>query len=538
VLVFALSLLAVSARADLTQRPGWPVTMSPGISGQYLLAPIEGVAFANLVGDSRLEVIASSGDRVFVWTLDGLPVAGWPQTLKGTGQAPPSVGDLDGDGDLEIVQVARGLKYSDTTYLHAFHADGAAVEGWPVSFPNLIFNTVALGDLDGNGGLDLLVQVGRWPPAGSVTVLAGDGRTLGKGWAPQELGGLPVGPAAVADLDGDGQLEVVHLSQENLTARLASGSLAAGFPIPVEAGRAFSAGVAVADLSPQSPGLELAAPEISTSASGAVRLQVFTAAGKPVAGFPVTLAADAAAVGIPSIGDLDGDGKLEIVLIVRGAGIVVVSADGKVNPPIPTLADATASVQLLDLDGDGKLELLADNNTADTDGKGYLEAYRADGTPLVGFPLRPPGSTMSNGGMAADLDGDGVLELCTVSTDSGKSPPVSYVNLWGVPGSKARTADWPLYARDPRRSGCQGVCAPKSSTAWKADAGVPPDATAPDLSILRDAGAREAAAGEPAAPTGGDGCGCRVGAGPEASWGALAALLALATWLRRRGRRS
>ncbi len=509
--------------------------MEPGLSGQYLLAPMEGVAFANLVGDSKLEVIRASGDKLFVWTLDGVAVAGWPQTLKGTGQAPPAIGDLDGDGTPEVVQVARGLKYSDTTTLHAFRVDGTPLAGWPLSIPNLVFNTVSLADLDGNGGLDVLVQIGRWPPAGSFTVLSGDGRALGKGWSGHELGGLPVGPAAVADLDGDGKLEVVHLSQEALTVRLAEGTIAKGFPIAAESGRAFSAGVAIADLFPQVPGLELVVPEVSKATTGAVRLQIFSAGGKPLYAFPATLASDAPGVSIPSLGDLDGDGKLEVVLIVRGKGIVVVNTDAKVSAPIATLADATASVQLVDLDGDGKLELLADNNTAESDGKGYLEAYDADGTPVAGFPLRPPGSTMGVGGVAADLDGDGVLELSTVTTDSSKSPPVSYVNLWSIPGSKARSLDWPLYAADVRRSGCQGSCAAKTGTPWKADAGLAADAGRPDAGA-RDRGAGEASPGEPPAPAGSDGCGCFLASATPSAAPLGLLLLGLALLLRGRRR--
>jgi len=103
---------------------------------------------------------------------------------------------------------------------------------------------------------------------------------------------------------------------------------------------------------------------------------------------------------------------------------------------------------------------------------------------------------MSNGGMAADLDGDGALELVGVTTDSSKTPPVSYVNLWSIPGSKPRSSDWPVYARDPRHSGCQGSCASKSSTPWRADAGSPRDAALPD-SRPRDLAAREAPGGEP-----------------------------------------
>jgi len=241
-----------------------------------------------------------------------------------------------------------------------------------VSFPNLIFNAVSLGDLDGNGGLDLLVQVGRWPPAGSITVLCADGRALGAGWAPQELGGLPwARPRWPISTETVGSRSCTSPRRTSPCAP----PLDRSPRVPGQGGerRAYSAGVAIADLSSASPGLELvAADTASGSPGGSVRLVAVTAAGKPLPGFPLLLASDASGVGIPRSATWTATARLEIALVVRGKGIVVVSPEGKLlGNPIQTLADATASVQLLDLDGDGALELLADNNTADADGKGY-----------------------------------------------------------------------------------------------------------------------------------------------------------------------
>ena len=554
--LFILSLLVSphTARADLTQLKGWPQKMAAGITGKYLLAPMEGVALVNLVAeDTTLEVIGSSSDRVWVWDLSGKVLPGWPATVLGTAQTPPSVGDIDGDGDLEVVQVARNLKYSDPSYVHAFHHDGKAVKGWPVKLANLAFYAVTLADLDGNGAQDVVVQVGKYPPAGSILVLSGDGKLLGAGWNHLPMDNYPGGLAAVGDVDGDGKLEVVYHSAGELTVRRSDGSLLAPFPLTAPSGKRFRGGVLLADISTGQKGKEIVCGQIGT-ASGATSasLLAYTAGGKAVTGFPVQLATDALGLGPPSAGDIDGDGKLELVVNVRGKGLYIVGAAGKLQgKPIPTKADSQASVQLIDLDDDGKLELLADNNSTDKAGAGYLEAYEADGTAVVGFPLRPTGTTMLSSPSAADLDGDGKLELAVVSTTLGTSPE-SYANIWSLPTGKATQKQWATYGFNARRSGCPG-CAAATTPPWKADGavldagadGLGADSISADLSGADlsggDGPTATDASGERAEPPCDDcnGCTCRLPADPGAPPEALPLLLLLGLALLRRagGRR-
>ena len=546
------SLLAcpAPARADLTQLSGWPQKMAAGITGGYLLAPMEGVALVNLVTESAaLEVVGSSSDRVWVWDLSGKALPGWPATVQGTAQAAPSVGDIDGDGDLEVIQVARHLKYSDPSYVHAFHHDGKPVKGWPVKLSNLAFFPVTLADLDGNGALDVIVQVGTSPPGGSILVLSGDGKLLGAGWNHLPMDGYPGGPAAAGDVDGDGKLEVVYHTAGQLTVRRSDGKLLAPFPLAAPSGKRFRGGVLLADLSAGLPGKEIVCGQTGT-ASGATTasLLAFSAVGKPVTGFPALLATDALGLSVPTAGDLDGDGKLELVVNVRGKGLVIVDAGGKlVGKAIATMADSQASVQLLDLDGDGKLELLADNNSTDKAGSGYLEAYELDGKEVAGFPLRVQGTTMNSSPSAADLDGDGKLELAVVTTTLGTSPE-SHANLWSLPQGKAATRQWPTFAFDPRRSGCPG-CAAATTTPWKADGaildqgvdgsspdGAGPDGPAADLPGGDSAAATDAGGegGRPACDNCG-GCSCQLPVGPGTPAASLPLLLlvGLALWRRR-----
>ncbi len=527
VLILLSSLFSAHpARADLTQLKGWPQKMAAGITGKYLLAPMEGVALVNLVTEtSALEVVGSSSDRVWVWDLAGKALPGWPATVQGTAQTPPSVGDIDGDGDLEVLQVARNLKYSDPSYVHAFHHDGKAVKGWPVKLSNLAFFAVTLADLDGNGAQDVIVQVGKYPPAGAILVLSGDGKLLGAGWNHLPMGNYPGGPVAVGDIDGDGKLEVAYITSGKLTVRRSDGSLLAPFPLAAPSGKRFRGGVVLADLSAGAKGKEILCGQTGTdSGSTSASLLAYTSAGKAVTGFPAQLATDALGLGVPSVGDIDGDGKPEVVVNVRGKGLTIVGADGKlVGKPISTKADSQASVQLIDLDGDGKLELLADNNSTDKAGAGYLEAYEADGTAVTGFPLRPSGTTMLSSPSAADLDGDGKLELAVVSTTLGTSPE-SYANLWSLPSGKAAQRQWPTYGFNARRAGCS-TCAAATSKPWKADGavldlgtdgqgvadGAGADSASPDAGGADGAGADVGGdAGEPAEND--DGCSCGLAA--------------------------
>jgi len=360
---------------------------------------------------------------------------------------------VDGDGLPEVVQVGRGLKYSDTSYLHVIDHQGQEQTGWPKTIPNLVFHAATLADLDGNGAMEIIVQIGKWPPAGDLVVLEGDGSDHGSGWK-HTLDSYPIAPAAVGDLDNDGKLEVGYLTLGNVTVRQADGTLRTGFPIASQSGHTHQGSLVFANIDPSTPALELVwADETDTSGTVTARLWAAGADGKVLAGFPVTLSSQAIGVSDLVVADVDGDGKLEIVAPVKPSSIYIVSAAGTiVGQPIATTAQMHASVKAVDLTGDGKLELLADNNTTDKTGIGYLEGYRADGTPVADFPLRPFGSTMCDSGSLADLDGDGILELAVVTTSMLVQPLTSWVSLWSR--GKPASLDWLLYAADVRRSNC------------------------------------------------------------------------------------
>ncbi|KAG5180425.1 hypothetical protein JKP88DRAFT_263896 [Tribonema minus] len=109
--------------------------------------------------------------------------------------ASPTVADLDGDGHLEVVvSTAMGLVY-------ALDAESGEVrKGFPVQFGE-IQAQVAVADIAGDAGLELIVG----DTQGNVAVLDAEGHEV---WHRRTSGAM-TNAAVVGDVDGDGQLDVV-----------------------------------------------------------------------------------------------------------------------------------------------------------------------------------------------------------------------------------------------------------------------------------------------------------------------------------------
>ncbi len=111
--------------------------------------------------------------------------------------------------------------------------------------------------------------------------------------------------------------------------------------------------------------------------------------------------------GNPLIGDVLGDGNLELVAAAAGA-IKIYDATGGEVGSVPT--DASLAC-LADVDGDGKLEILAVQR--DSSFNFVIYVFKGNGTLLKTVTV--PGTGQSDQGLApafvADIDGDGELEI-------------------------------------------------------------------------------------------------------------------------------
>ncbi len=432
---------------------GWPKT----VGGTRGFAPQRGLVFADLDQDGRMEVIRSSTNgMVYVWRYDGSSFPGWPRSVTGMGQIVPTVADLDGDGRKEILVPTRGWTRGGRIYV--FRSDGSNFPGWPKSLSgNNVSGGITAADLDGDGKLEVIAQERAWP-AGYVHVFRWNGTKFPGAW-PFKLDHVPTGTPAVGDVDGDGRPEIVCLSYNSLFVLDSSGKVKPGFPYDVSKKHN-------ANFSYQSPALgDLTGDgklEIALCCHKAGSgCYVFRWNGKLLPGWPNTFGGKWSYCP-PTLADLDGDGKLEVIAgrridFATGALLYAWKGGGGLLPGFPTTnkGSAESPLTVADLDGDGVMEILHGSNLVDsTTGKGWLHCVDAKGKVEPGFPLRVPGFTYMNGATLGDVDGDGILEMGVVSYDRNSRVTIS---LYKFPGPKVPGRIlWKTYHEGNARRGRQG----------------------------------------------------------------------------------
>lgn len=168
----------------------------------------------DLDGDGDLDVILSDYDkgRVF-WqeNLDGLGTFSGPRTIASFGKGPYKgiAADVDGDGDQDVLVGSPKSGYGNGLihwYENVGGRDVFQSEPHVVNSPAGAYR-LAMGDLDRDGDLDLVVGQAFWDTTGAVIWFANDGK--GNFTNPTTVESGPGNRAlSVIDLDGDGDLDI------------------------------------------------------------------------------------------------------------------------------------------------------------------------------------------------------------------------------------------------------------------------------------------------------------------------------------------
>lgn len=425
-----------TAGPDPDWEPGFPVlAFHPG--GEASEDGVFPTVVANIDDDRALEILppGSPGSARYAWNADSALLAGWPQSTT-VGEALPAAGNLSGPASrLEAV-------IGDRAGSLAVFAPGGGVEpGWPQEIsPGVSVPVIA--DVNGDGLEEIfLAEDGRL-----LHGFGPDGAPL-PGWPALRPDNWRVYPPALADLDGDGDLEIIAATEPfsgmiDVLAYRSSGEPQPGFPltVPGQAGALIVVGDVDGDLQPEIvvPG---AGAEVMVVNPGGIVERTWQAAAPLSPG------------SAPALADLTGDGVPEVLLQTQGS---LEAWDGQGNPVAgwpqlweDDLRRGLSSPVVGDVDGDDRPEVVFTLQLAGTPDDGELHVYTADGAPLEGFPRRlrlGPGSVPA----IADVDQDGRNEIAVTGTPVNAQPGF-YERLWvfDLGGEAHGAVEWGQYGGGP-----------------------------------------------------------------------------------------
>lgn len=311
-------------------KPGFPVWIG-GADGNDTLFP---VLLADLDNDRKLEIVVGTGSlagglhQLYVLSSNGAPFKSWPYTFDADHDDNVlyyrTVGafDVDGDGKKEVLAVSdNGTLHQPSLYVWSY--DGALRKGYPLEFPegysyysrNGISPVFADIDDDGQVEMGLFLDEGNCIyHTGVLTYKHLDGSNV-SGWPMPFMNQVVGANASLADLDKDGKLETIFgtgglcAGPFTVHAFRSDGTPVPGWPVQVPA--PIESQVAVADIDDDGY------PEVIAETING-QLHAWTHTGQVVPGFPkpvspVGLGFDATMRGCPAVGDVDGDGKAELV---------------------------------------------------------------------------------------------------------------------------------------------------------------------------------------------------------------------------------
>ena len=165
----AYSIVALDgATGDLIWRVKSGHDLSEGTQVDNVGRTWAGIVVADVDGDGQLEIVsAHSGGYISVYDRAGNFESGWPQHPATNEFRSLAVGDLDQDGSMEIV---AGLARLNPINIWVYEHDGRLRAGWPQlstdqgSAAGLYNDNIGIGDLDGDGILEVSV------PSDTITI--------------------------------------------------------------------------------------------------------------------------------------------------------------------------------------------------------------------------------------------------------------------------------------------------------------------------------------------------------------------------------
>jgi hypothetical protein len=309
--------------------------------------------------------------------------------------------------------------------------------GWPVTGMGRIVGGTVLADLNGDGDLEVIVgaadnYVHVWDAAGNPL----------PGW-PQLTSGDVFDTPAVGDIDGDGEPEVVvGCAGDSVYAWHADGSPVAGsWPVPVNGDIEVSPTLLNCD---QDTALEVVIGCFRSEKEGRISagsLYIIDSDGSILPGWPVDFSEDVYSTA--SVADINCDGNIDIVIgtsfSTYGFVYVFNIADASVLPGWPQQVDGyIIETAVGDIDNDGKPEIVLGTSWWG----GSIWAFKGDGSVMPGWPVDVH-NNVTNSPALVDFDGDHKFEIVVATNISAGSAWYASLIVFDYLGNFVD--NWPVF---------------------------------------------------------------------------------------------
>src|SRR6266480_970216 len=384
------------------------------------------IAVADFNGDGKLDLaltdsVGTSSNDVAIVLGNGDGTFQNPPLLYSAGLLPAAVVSLDvnGDGkpDLAIAGGYGVLSYfSLTTLINRGDGTFPSPTAWPVlQFPY----SAVVGDFNGDGHVDIATT--SFTQTGGVSVLLGKGDGTFQAHLDSPTGQSPTA-IVPGDFNGDGKLDLViaNFTPTNITPTSPVLSTLIGngdgtFQNKISQTltgilRSFAAGDFNGDGK-----LDLAAVIDGTN-NTTNAVSIFLGHGDGSFAAPVQYSAGSTAFSPVLIGDLNGDGKLDLAVATgNGIAIFLGNGDGTFQPfSLLPNTSGYGVLALADFNQDGKLDIVQTtqpNNIGVALGNG-------DGTFQQAAGFQIPSILNTESSVVGDFNGNGKLDLGFASQSS------------------------------------------------------------------------------------------------------------------------